>query len=142
MNNKKYTIECTEEQLRIIADCVEDCCRFAAGQLELFHTTSKLENYSKITDELSKLKNLVTPDLPYNASYGWNGGTCPDDIQRKFIAKTYPIYREILHFLAIENQWENVYSSSTLTCEEGGEPVIINKLNNKAKKVKKINNKN
>lgn len=127
-NNTIYSIECTEKQLMLIANCVEDCCRFAAGQLELHHTTSKLENYSKINDELSKLKNLVTPDLPYNASYGWNGGTCPDDSQRKFIASTYPIYREILHYLAVENNWDNVYSSPTLTCEEGGTPVKITKL--------------
>ena len=32
---KKYIIELSETQLRLIADCVEDCHRFAAGQTEL-----------------------------------------------------------------------------------------------------------
>ena len=36
---KKYRITLTEEQLRLIADCVEDCHRFACGQTELWNTT-------------------------------------------------------------------------------------------------------
>lgn len=112
----------------LISKCVEDCCRFASGQTELFNTSSLLTNYSSIRDSLHSIKHLVTPHLSFNASYGWNGGGCPDDAQRKFIAKTYPIYREILHFIAIEGKWNNVYDSPTLTCEEGGEPVKIKRL--------------
>ena len=39
---KKYRITLTEEQLRLIADCVEDCHRFACGQTELWNTTLQL----------------------------------------------------------------------------------------------------
>ena len=39
---KKYQIELTETQLRLIADCVEDCHRFAGGQTELHNTVSKI----------------------------------------------------------------------------------------------------
>lgn len=125
MKEKKYLIELTENQLKLIANCVEDCHRFAGGQVELFNTTARLDNEIEITKGLKGLKNLVTPHLPYNASYCWNGGRCPNDNQRKFIAQTYPIYREILHFLAVENNLDNVYTSPTLTCEEGGEPIKI-----------------
>ena len=125
---KKYSIECTEEQLLLISKCVEDCCRFASGQTELFHTSCVLEKYGEVRDALKSVKPLVTPHLSYNASYGWNGGSCPNNAQRKFIAKTYPIYREILHFMAVENQWNNVYDSPTLTCEEGGEPIKIKEI--------------
>lgn len=125
---KRYSVECTEEQLLLICKCVEDCHRFAGGQVELANTTRCLANGFAISKWLEECKNFVTPHLPYNASYGWNGGSCPNDTQRKFIAKTYPIYREILHFLAIEGKWNNVYDSPTLTCEEGGEPVKIKRL--------------
>ena len=39
---KKYRITLTEEQLRLIADCAEDCHRFACGQTELWNTTLQL----------------------------------------------------------------------------------------------------
>lgn len=125
---RKYLIELTESQLRLIADCVEDCHRFAGGQVGLFNTAARLDNEIEITEGLRRLKYLVTPRLHNNASYGWNGGDCPSKEQRKFIAQTYPIYREILHFLAVERKLDNVYSSPTLTCEEGGEPIKIKRI--------------
>lgn len=125
---KKYQIELTETQLRLIADCVEDCHRFAGGQTELHNTVSHFidKNYHELTDSLKGIKYLVTPELSYNASYGWDGASCPNDHQRKFIAQTYPIYRQIRHFFAelSDNNWD-VYKSATLTCEEGGEPIKI-----------------
>ena len=127
---KKYQIELTETQMRLIADCVEDCHRFMAGQTELFNITSRLETYIELRYRLDDLHPLVTPLLPHNANYGWSGGSCPNKLQRSFIAKTYPIYREIRHFLACQsndNDW-NVYKSETLTCEEGGEPIRIKKM--------------
>lgn len=122
---KRYIVELSEEQLRLIANCVEDCHRFAGGQCELWNTTSMMDNFIDLKKGLEELKPYVTPHLHPNASYGWNGGDCPNEHQRKFMAKTYPIYREILHFLACENNLDNVYTSSTLTCEEGGEPIKI-----------------
>lgn len=120
MKQKRYTLEVTEEQLHIIADCVEDLHRFAAGQMELYNTTVMLDNYYELGERLKELKPLATPHLSPNEDYPWNGGDCPNNCQRKFIAMTYGIYREILHALAVENQsgtW-NTYLSSTLTCED------------------------
>ena len=129
---KRYQIELTETQLRLIADCVEDCHRFMGGQMDMGNTTSRLESCCELREELYRLKHYVTPDLPYGASYGWNGGSCPNDFQRKFIAQTYPIYREIRHFFVTQfpnsgGDW-NVYKSDTLTCAEGGEPIKIKEI--------------
>ena len=129
MSENKYQLTVTETQLRLIAECVEDCHRFMTGQYELHHMTSRLDNYHELQDELRKLKPLVTPALADCGScYDWCGTHCPNPAQRKFIAQTYPIYREIIHFLTVQRGVENAYSSETLTCEEGGEPVQIVKI--------------
>lgn len=122
---RKYTITLTEHQMTLIADCVEDVHRFLAGQTELANATSLLENHREVTDSLRRLQPLVTPELPMGASYGWSGGTCPNEHQRKMIAETYYLYREMLHQYYIANGLSNVYSSETLRCEESGEPVKI-----------------
>lgn len=124
---KRYLIEVSEEQLRLIAECVEDCHRFACGQCELWNTASRMENFLAIKEGLEGVKGLVTPGLPFNASYVWSGGDCPNESQRLFIARTYPIYREILHFFAVESGIQSTYSSPTLTCGDGGEPIKISK---------------
>ena len=123
---KKYTITCTKEQLKMISEAVEDWHRFLAGQCELSNAMKYLMregNEWKIEDILSQqIKPLVTPELSLNASYNWNGGNCPNDNQRKAIAMSYGIYRQIEHFFALQrndNDW-NVYRSPTLTCEEQG----------------------
>lgn len=129
MKQHKYTLEVTEEQLRIIADCVEDLHRFAAGQTDMWQT-AYLYNNRELIKRLRELKPLVTPQLEWNASYPWNGGGCPNELQRKFIAMTYGIYREIRHALAVENQngtW-NTYLSPTLTCEDSVPLPIIKKI--------------
>ncbi|MBQ4589027.1 MAG: hypothetical protein IJA95_07050 [Bacteroidaceae bacterium] len=65
MNKKenKFRITVSESQLRMIADCVEDCHRFMAGDLELHNCTSKLESYWDLYEELKKLQHHVTPHL-------------------------------------------------------------------------------
>ena len=133
MKEKKWRIELTEHQLRLIANCVEDCHRFIAGQTELFNSTVFLEHYSELRDELSKLQPLVTPFISRNASYGWSGGSCPDKHQRKFIAETYYLYREIYHQLTLEaakhkDMGWNVYLGETLTCKESGEPIRVERI--------------
>lgn len=130
MKEKKYTLTVTESQLWLISHCVEDCHRFAAGQTELNHTTCFMDHQRELYAKLKELKHLVTPELPYIASYGWSGGSCPNKWQREFIARTYAIYREILHQLTIQNpsgEW-SVYNSPTLTCDEGGPLPVINKV--------------
>ena len=128
MEQKKWRIELTEHQLRLIANCVEDCHRFIAGQMELSNSTVCLKHYRELYDALGKLQPLVTPEVGRNASYGWNGGSCPNDNQRKFLAETYYLYREIYHQLTLDaakhkDMGWNIYLSETLTCNESGEPI-------------------
>ena len=133
MKEKKWRIELTEHQLRLIANCVEDCHRFIGGQMELSNSTACLKHGRHLGEELSTLQAFVTPLLERGASYGWNGGSCPDDNQRKFIAETYYLYREIYHQLTLEAakhkdmSW-NVYIDETLTCNESGEPIKIERV--------------
>lgn len=133
-DEQKYTLTVTESQLRLIADCVEDMSRFMAGQMELWNATSRLDNFVELKERLNDLQSLVTPDLPRNASYGWDGGGCPNKNQEEFIAKTYAIYREIRHRMRelnrkpVEEYDYCVYDSSTLTCELGGELPKIEKI--------------
>ena len=133
MKEKKWRIELTEHQLRLIANCVEDCHRFIGGQMELSNSTACLKHGRHLGEELSTLQAFVTPLLERGASYGWNGGSCPDKNQRKFIAETYYLYREIYHQLTLEaakdkDMGYNVYLCETLTCSESGEPIKIEKI--------------
>ena len=133
MKEKKWRIELTEHQLRLIANCVEDCHRFIGGQMELSNSTACLKHGRHLGEELSTLQAFVTPLLERGASYGWNGGSCPDDNQRKFIAETYYLYREIYHQLTLEAakhkdmSW-NVYIDEPLTCSESGEPIKVERI--------------
>lgn len=113
---KKYTIEISEEQMRLISFCLEDLSRFASGQWELRYTIEEMlrglpfDEQMKKRDEVEELlkqvKRILLPELPDNASKGYNGSD--------FIGNTYQIYRTILHKLAIDNNWNNVYSSPSL----------------------------
>ena len=101
--------------------------------MELSNSTACLKHYRELSRELDKLQPLVTPELGRGASYGWDGGTCPDDNHRKFIAETYYLYREIYHQLTLETAkhkdmgW-NVYLGKTLTCDESGEPIKVERV--------------
>lgn len=133
MKEKKWRIELTEHQLRLIANCVEDCHRFIGGQMELSNSTACLKHYRELSEELDKLQPLVTPLLEFGASYGWNGSSCPYKPQRKFIAETYYLYREIYHQLILDmsknkNMYCNVYLDETLTCDESGEPIKVERV--------------
>lgn len=113
---KKYTIEVSEEQMRLISFCLEDLSRFASGQWELRYTIEEMlrglpfDEQMKRRDEVEELlrqvKRILLPELSDNASKGYNGS--------EFIGNTYQIYRTILHKLAIDNNWDNVYSSPSL----------------------------
>lgn len=127
---KKYRITLTERQLLLVSKCVEDCHRFAAGQTELWNTTSEfnIKDLRELRNRLQDLQPLVTPELDRYCSYDWSGSCCKDKHQRRFIAETYPIYREILHFFSIKDNFNNVYTSMTLTCDEGGALPIIEEV--------------
>ena len=127
---KKWRIELTEHQLMLMAKCIEDCSRFIGGQMELSNSTACLKHGRHLGEELSTLQAFVTPLLERGASYGWNGGSCPDKNQRRFIAETYYLYREIYHQLTLEaakhkDMGWNVYLGETLTCDESGEPIRV-----------------
>ena len=127
--DKKFQITVNEHQLHLIADCIEDCCRFLSGQTELWHTISQLpNNYLELREKLEKLQPLVTPDLPKNASYGWTGGDCPDEWQRKRIAETYYLYRTMLYALHKDDKEWNVYTSPALRCADSGEVIEIKEV--------------
>ena len=131
---RKWRLTLTESQLRLISQCIEDCSRFAAGQTELGNTICYLRNSTSARDVLRTVKPIVTPELELNASYGWNGGNCPRRLQRGFIAKTYYIYREILHRITEERHKEedmswNVYLGETLRCTDSGDPIKLEVVN-------------
>ena len=133
MKEKKWRIELTEHQLRLIANCVEDCHRFIGGQMELSNSTACLEHHCELSEELRKFQPFVAPNLGRGASYGWSGGSCPNENQRKFLAETYYLYREIYHQVTLEAakhkdmDW-NVYLGETLTCDESGEPIKVERI--------------
>ena len=101
--------------------------------MELSNSPACLKHYRELSEELNKLQPLVTPELGRGAAYSWDGGSCHDDNQRKFIAETYYLYREIYHQLTLETAkhkdmgW-NVYLGETLTCSESGEPIKVERV--------------
>lgn len=126
---RKFQIIVNEHQLNLMARCIEDCCRFLCGQTELWHTTSQLpKNYLELREKLEELHPLVTPDLPKNASYGWSGGDCPDEHQKKLIAETYYLYRTMLYHLHKDDEHWSVYTSPALRCEDSGEEIKIQEI--------------
>jgi len=113
---KRYKIELSEDQMSLISFCLEDVSRFASGQWELRYTIEEMvrglpfdeqiKKRDEVEELLKQVKRILLPVLPDNASKGYNGS--------EFIGNTYQIYRAILHQLAIDNNWDNVYSSPAL----------------------------
>lgn len=113
---KKYKIEVSEDQMRLIANCMEDISRFASGQWEMRYTIEEMirglpfDEQMKRRDEvrelLKEVKKILLPELSDNAGKDYNGSD--------FIGNTYQIYRTILYQLAKDNNWNNVYSSPSL----------------------------
>lgn len=120
--NNYYQIIVNREQLLLIANCLEDISRFAAGQPELNHSVTTLlsrdcdssSKRNEIQEHLYAIKKIIYPELDRNAYYGYEGGDQIDSIRKNLIGNTYQIYREILHFLALQETWNNAYSSMTL----------------------------
>lgn len=123
----RYRLEISERQLQLIAACVEDICRFMSGQCELSGCVPLLDDFEEVREILRKCEPHVTHQ-GYGVSFGWNGKGCKNEPQRKFIAETYYIYREILHFLAMQQEQWSVYQSETLRCENSGEVMRIERI--------------
>lgn len=127
--DRKFQITVNEHQLNLMAACLEDCARFLCGQTELWHTTSQLpKNYLELREKLEELQPLVTPDLPKGASYGWDGGGCPDEWQKKTIAETYYLYRTMLYALHKDDEYWSVYKQPALRCKDSGEVIKIEEV--------------
>ena len=126
--DRKFQVTVNEHQLRLISDCLEDISRFMSGQMELWHATSNLNTYRQLADKLEELKPLVTPNLEQNASYGWTGGDCPNERQKKLIAETYYLYRTMLYHLHKDDEHWNVYTSPALRCADSGEEIEIKEV--------------
>lgn len=113
----KYNIELSEEQMSVIAQCLEDVSRFASGQWEMKNTIEAMvkglpfEEQIKRRDEAEELlrqtKIVLLPEMSDNSSKGYNG--------TDFIGNSYQIYRTILHQFAKDKNWDNVYSFSALS---------------------------
>lgn len=112
----KYRIELSEEQMSVIAQCLEDVSRFASGQWEMQNTIEamvkglpfeeQIKRRDKAEELLNQAKKVLLPEMQDNSSKGYNG--------TDFIGNTYQIYRTILFQLAKDNNWNNVYSSPAL----------------------------
>ena len=113
---KRYKIEVSEDQMRLISSCLDDVSRFAAGQYEMRYTIEQMlrglpfeeqmKKRREVEELLRQAKRILLPDMSDTASKGYDG--------TDFIGNTYQIYRTILHQLAIDNDWNNVYSSPSL----------------------------
>lgn len=104
--------------------------RFAAGDMDLQHTTDTLIDDMDRTESLGirsfivnnsrAIRRRLFPDLEDFEHIGYDGGS-KDKINRKrLIGNTYQIYRSILHQLAIDENWNNVYSDITLPSGDMG----------------------
>lgn len=107
---KLYNLVVNEEQLRLIAMCVEDCSRFAAGQFGMSNTVAYGNYGTEYGFDFNAMRDVekmrLIPNLDVASHLGYNS--------TPFIGNTYQIYREILHYLAIKYDWNNVYSGGTL----------------------------
>lgn len=75
---------------------------------------------SFIINNSRAIRRRLFPDLGDYEHIGYDGGS-KDKINRKrLIGNTYQIYRSILHQLAIDENWNNVYSDITLPSGDMG----------------------
>lgn len=129
--NRRWSIELDEDQMRLLINIVEDWHRFMSGQCEMdfassFFDTNTMLKMRKILNE--QVKPTIFPELHPNESYSWDGGHENSGLN-KAQAMSYMLYREMRHQLTLANKigsW-NCYTSPTLTCEEQG-PLIDVKL--------------
>lgn len=125
MMKKRYSITLNENQLFLISRCIEDIHRFVCGDTSLNNTASTIGFSKEARKKINELHNIVTPELISGESYDWAGNGCKNTAQKKFIAQTYYLYREILHQIALANKSNNVYFSPTLRCKDSGDVINI-----------------
>ena len=101
--------------------------------MELSNSTACLKHGRHLGEILATLQPFVTPELGRGPAYIWDGGFSYNEHQRKFIAETYYLYREIYHQLTLDaakhkDMGYNVYLGETLTCSESGEPIKVERV--------------
>ena len=102
--------------MRLVAQCLEDVSRFASGQWELQNTIEamvkglpfddQIQRRDDAEEHLRRAKQILIPQFADNESYGYNS--------TEFIGNIYQIYRTMWHQLAMDYDWDNVYSSPAL----------------------------
>ena len=124
--DRKYTIEFTKEQLRVMATGLEFYSRFLAGQWRLpdsmefkeYELQEKYEGFwekrNYVEEQLNILKTHFT-GLPLNASYGIGSNNLAEDAN---IA--YDIYRPILEEFHKDSEVYNVYKYPGLQYSKEG----------------------
>ena len=79
---KKYQITLTEERLMLMAQFVDNCHRFAAGQTVLYNVLQSIDmQVYSLRKRLQMSHSLVTSCLGFDKSYGWSGSGCPNKAQ-------------------------------------------------------------
>ncbi len=130
---KRYTIELTEAELMLIANCVEDIHRYAAGEADLLYTHDAVAGHCstrKILKEWFKniQQSLLNPELSTGQCYDYAGNGAPTEQQRKFIADTYQLYRTLRYFKQKASGAKsivNVYNEPALPVAGCTQPKLI-----------------
>lgn len=122
-NPDKYCITVSKPQLILIARTLEDISRFAAGQEGLDNTLASLidgaemghNEINEIYLHLKSIKDIIYKGkLDGDEYFGYDGSEEQTPSQKALTGNLYQIYREILHFVAEEEHWDNTYNSQTL----------------------------
>lgn len=111
---KLYNLVVNEEQLRLIAMCVEDCSRFAAGQFGMSNTVAYGNAGSDYEFSMDVIHDIERECRKRGLIPALRDGSYLKYNSTPFIGNTYQIYREIYHYLAIKYDWNNTYSGGTL----------------------------
>ena len=127
-DGNSYTITVDESQLMMISRAVEDYHRTLCGQAEMNHVAKYADEQKEIVhNHLMQFNRIMNID---GDVYDWAGNGCKDEGKKKEIAGSYYLYREILHFFAVEKNLNNVFSDSTLTTNLTGNKIKITKTEN------------
>lgn len=82
--------------------------------------TETLGIRSFIVNNSRAIRRRLFPDLEDYEHIGYDGGSRDKINRKRLIGNTYQIYRSILHQLAIDENWNNVYSDITLPSGDMG----------------------
>lgn len=114
---------CGSEKLIKCWDCKKE---YIFTAIRKYNTTNDMDGAetlgirSFIINNSRAIRRRLFPDLGDYEHIGYDGGS-KDKINRKrLIGNTYQIYRSILHQLAIDENWNNVYSNITLPSGDMG----------------------